>query len=160
MGGGTIERKEICKELENSFVTVSDKVAGIHLCKENATDCVAVLPNQVHKSVLIHTTGDLAMQIVCCFEEKLMQMIAQNMYGGELPARQLSLYIKEYVNIVCGYGVSELNNRYHTKIRLSVPICLWQEQNENLCEKLEQPWIRLAFDTNYGTMSVQIFHEI
>lgn len=145
--------------MEKSFVTVSDKVAGVHLCKEKGTDCATALPETEQRSVSIHTTGDVVMQIVCCFEEKLMQMITQNMYGGELPAQQVPLYIKEYVNIVCGHGVSELNNRYHTRIRLSVPICLWQGQDENLCEEQEYPWMQLVFDTNYGMMSVQIFHE-
>lgn len=60
---------------------------------------------------MICTSGYLRMEIICDMPESMVLQIVSKMYGGGLPPdEQIPLYIKEYINIVCGHGVSSLNN--------------------------------------------------
>ena len=88
--------------------------------------------------------------------ESMVLQIVSKMYGGGLPPdEQIPLYIKEYINIVCGHGVSSLNNTLKEVSRLSVPFY----QSEIRHEDVMKEQMDVIFDTEIGTMQVELHYS-
>lgn len=134
---------------EQAFVTVSDKLLDIQMHKKEMSPDYTV--EEPVCRVMIHTTGYIQLEITCVFSQELLQQIVSRMYGGGMPPdEETPLYIKEYVNIACGRGISQLNNQLGKASRLSVPY--YQQEIMHL----EGAWkqMHVIFETEYGAMQV------
>lgn len=109
-------------------------------------------------TVLIYTTGLLNAKVQFSFSADLFYYIIETMNGGVLPDEtEQPLYIKEYVNIVCGHAVSQINNMLGVSSRLTVPY-LWNEAPVRRQEKMDIK--QLYYETEYGDMQILIEYAI
>ncbi|MCH5267133.1 MAG: chemotaxis protein CheX [Lachnospiraceae bacterium] len=134
---------------EQAFLSVSSQLLGIQMQKREKYPGFSVEEPVCH--VMIRTIGYIQLEITCLFPQKLVQQIVSCMHGGKKPPdEEVPLYIKEYVNIVCGRGISDLNDQYGKASRLSVPF--YQEEimhEDGLKEQKEA-----VFENEYGAMLV------
>lgn len=144
-----MDSKIICGIFQKAFTEVTGKLTRISL---RGKDDWMVL--EYEDRVIIFVSGFLEAGIVCSFAPELFHAIVKAMYGGELPIEEERiLYLKEYMNIVCGRAVSMLNNEIGIPSRLSIPY--YREE----APKREEVWpekIWLYYETDYGDMQVLI----
>lgn len=110
--------------------------------------------DECKEQIMLFTSGFIEAEIVCLFATELCQAIVKAMHGGTMPVEQERiLYLKEYMNIVCGRAVSVLNNEMGKSSRLSVPY--YQEEAPKRYEDHKQE-IRFYYETDFGAMQVRI----
>lgn len=144
---------------DHAFQTVSEKILGMSLVRQE--DAPEELNWQYDTDkVMIFTTGFFDAEIICEFTPELFECIIALMNGGLMPPmEERQLYIKEYINIVCGYAISKLNNVMGTVSRLSVPH--FQKAGEALeMEGERQERSRLCYETEAGALNVTIFYSL
>lgn len=144
---------------DHAFQAVSEKILGMILVhREDAPEEITWQYDA--DRVMIFTTGFLDAEIICEFTPELYECIIASMNGGILPsAEERQLYIKEYINIVCGYAISRLNNVLGTVSRLSVPY--FQKAGELLeTEGERQKKSQLCYQTETGVLNVTIFYSL
>ena len=94
---------------DDAFVNVSKKIVSLKLDRKA-------------DKKLVHTKGKFVSTIICGFSSMMFDIIIKNMNGGKMPSEdEKILYINEYVNIVCGRALSEINNQMGVSSRLTVP---------------------------------------
>lgn len=134
---------------QDVFTEITQKLTKIPL---REIDSIADMKCEEQVILFIH--GFIEGEIVCFFAKELYEAIVKAMYGGTLPEEQeCILYLKEYMNIICGRAVSALNNAIGEKSRLSIPYYQEEAPKEH---KNRQHTIRLCYDSDYGTMQVRI----
>lgn len=149
-----MEMDMVSKAFEQAFVSVSQKLLGLQLQRRKQDNGI-FLQHPV-RQIMICTSGYLRMEIICDMPESMVLQIVSKMYGGGLPPdEQIPLYIKEYINIVCGHGVSSLNNTLKKVSRLSVPFY----QSEIRHEDVMKEQMDVIFDTEIGTMQVELHYS-
>lgn len=108
---------------------------------------------------LIETKGSVNSVVVCQFSEELYRFITASMNGGELPSEdELHLYLNEYMNIICGFAISQINNITETKSRLSVPH-YFQEGEQIDVSLQKQQRQRMTYKSKYGMLHVFLFYS-
>ena len=134
---------------EKAFIDVSSQLLGIQMQRQEKYPGFSVEKPVCH--VMIRTIGYIQIEITCIFPRTLVQQIVSCMYGGDSPPdEEIPLYIKEYVNIVCGRGISDLNNQLGKSSRLSVPFY----QDEIMHEDGLKEQTEAVFENEYGAMLV------
>lgn len=134
---------------QRAFTEVTMKLTEISLQGGNGN-----IPAECQVRLMLCITGFIEAEIVCVFASRLYQAIVKAMHGGTLPVEEeCILYLKEYVNIVCGRAVTVLNNKIGMSSRLSVPYD-WEEAPER--GKAWQETIQLYFETAYGDMQIMV----
>lgn len=129
--------------------------------------CSKLISTSVHKTeerqidncetVLIFTKGYWESSIYCVFSHSLYEKIISEMYGGEMPPEdERSLYIKEFVNILCGRAISMINNLLKESSRLSIPF--YGEEIPSDEQRLPEE-IQLCYKTEYGDMYFEICYN-
>lgn len=104
------------KIFDDAFVNVSKKIVSLKL------DRKADKKADIKYLELVHTKGRFVSTIVCGFSSMMFDVIIKNMNGGKMPSEdEKVLYINEYVNIVCGRALSEINDQMGVSSRLTVP---------------------------------------
>ena len=140
---------------DQSFLDVTDKVASIRLERLTEENVLADCPVAVE----ILTKGLFCSDIVCKMSNELFEAIIQNMNRGkEVAADERTLYIGEYMNIVCGQALSDINNRVGRGSRLSIPKVTVGESESRMDNQKSS--IELYYDTSYGKMKVIVSYEI
>lgn len=108
---------------------------------------------------LIETKGSMNSVVVCQFSDELYRVITTTMNGGELPSEdELHLYLNEYMNIICGFAVSQMNNMTGTKSRLSVPRYFKEGDQMDLSLQKQQRY-RITYESKYGVLHVFLFYS-
>lgn len=134
---------------QSVFTEITQQLTKIPLKESDS-----ITDMKLEEQVILFIHGFIEAEIVCFFAKELYEAIVKAMYGGTLPAEQERiLYLKEYMNIICGRAVSALNNAIGEPSRLSVPY--YQEEVPE-DHKKRQHTIQLSYDTEYGTMQVRI----
>ncbi|MDE6852951.1 MAG: hypothetical protein K2J67_10815 [Lachnospiraceae bacterium] len=144
-----MDQKMMVEVFRKAFTEITMKLTKIPLQEsDNGTDV------NCEEQMVLFIHGFIEAEIVCLFAKDLYLAIVTEMHGGTLPAEQESiLYLKEYMNIVCGRAVSALNNEIGKPSRLSVPY--YQEEVPEH-HRDQQQEIRLFYETEYGAMQVKI----
>jgi chemotaxis protein CheY-P-specific phosphatase CheC len=87
----------------------------------------------------IHIHGHYEASILCEGDWNVFGRIISAMYGGDSPpADEQSLYVNEYMNIVCGRLVSKLNEMTGEISRVSVPE--YFGETRPVCDQREEPY--------------------
>ncbi len=144
-----MQEKTVNEIFQQSFVDISKKLVGLSLRERECPE------DMLEKNrFFIFVSGCLDSGIVCAFSSELFQYIAEIMYGGILPSREEQvLYIKEYINIVCGRAVSKVNSVTGSFSRLSVPYY----NGEIPVPKDDRPEkLFLYYETDHGDMQITI----
>lgn len=150
------------KELfDKAFFEVTRKLVKIDMQKtsdEREKEEQALL-NQGCRE-LIETKGSMNSVVVCQFSDELYRFITTTMNGGELPSEdELHLYLNEYMNIICGFAVSQMNNLTGTKSRLSIP--RYFQEGDPIDDSLQKRQrYRITYQSKYGMLHVFLFYSL
>lgn len=148
----SIEVRDI---FDSAFREVTKKLVGIELKETTGTgqdseDWLLLRHGYREK---IQTNGYMTASIICRFSDSLYQHIVETMSGSNLEQEEYPLYLNEYMNIICGRAVSNVNNLIGVTSRLTVPLYY---QSDEPIEGLTQGvgWQKLMYDTSAGTLQV------
>lgn len=110
--------------------------------------------------ITLYTKGNFEAYIIWEMESELVQTIIRQMHGdGMPPLGEEMIYIKEYINIICGRVVSIINNITGNASRLSVPLlCSGHETQMPLC--LEKQKEIFCYQSEHGAMQIKIYYTI
>lgn len=110
--------------------------------------------------IMILSRGRFESYIVISMSHELFEGIILGMnHGKPLEPEEKELYIKEYINIICGHGLSYINGRLGSASRLSVP---YLGQNETEAVRRPDTDQRENFSLNsvYGAMNITINYKL
>lgn len=138
----------------DAFVSVSRKIISLELHRK------AVEKVDFKYLEMVRTRGNFASTIVCGFSPLMFDTIIRNMNGGQMPSEdEKVLYINEYVNIVCGRALSEINNQMGVSSRLTVPtLCLYTD--EISVEQGKTGNEILFYETEFGQIEISIHYTV
>lgn len=107
---------------------------------------------------VIRTKGVFESYIQVEIEDPLLQAIVTAISKGKkLVETEMILYTMEYLNIVCGRALSEINNQIGKSSRLTVPKYVYNLRAEKPLVGGEQA--NLFLDSEYGKMNVSITYR-
>lgn len=136
----------------DAFVGITRQLASIDLmCGESAE-------SKIDDGVicLIQTKGAVKLRVACHMNSRFSQEIVSKMYGGDIDnAEERKLYLNEYMNIVCGYAVSKLNDTTGTRSRISVPQMVLGDCEGEVFQETKGECYRFCSD--FGDMRVNIY---
>lgn len=110
--------RDILRIPNQEVLAVTKVLTGLDLEKTDSNQCT----QKKILTVMIHTKGFFLANIKCEMDWDMFEQILSGMYGGEMPPEEeCSLYMNEYMNIVCGRIVSKVNTLTDSVSKLSVP---------------------------------------
>lgn len=110
--------RDILRIPNREVISVTKVLTGVDLEKTDSNQCTG----EKVLTVMIHTRGFFLANIKCEMNREMYEQILSGMYGGGvLPDDEQSLYMNEYMNIVCGRIVSKVNTLTGSVSKLSVP---------------------------------------
>ncbi|MDY3853615.1 MAG: chemotaxis protein CheX [Butyribacter sp.] len=149
--------REICDVFDRAFGEVTEKLVHIALKKtgDNGDEDTADILLDGYRET-IQTKGYINAEIVCHFSEDLFWYIVDTMNGGSTPPKEeIPLYLNEYINIICGHALSNLNNMLNKPSRLSVPSFYKEQEPITVMCDLEQAEY-LSYHSKAGVLQVYI----
>lgn len=152
-GGDFVENTFVCEMFQHAFTDTSRALVNLSL-RENRHKAEKTPKSTTDTVLLIYTTGLFKAKVQFSFSAGLFQYIIETMNGGVLPNEaEQPLYIKEYVNIVCGRAVSQINNKVGVSSKLTVP---YFREEAPVRQQGEVEKIKLYYETEYGDMQILI----
>lgn len=139
---------------DDAFVKISRKIISLELHRK------AVKKMDIKYLEMVQTRGNFASTIVCGFSPLMFDTIIKNMNGGEMPSEdEKVLYINEYVNIICGRALSEINNQMGVSSRLTVPTLCLDADGINVEPGKTGNQI-LYYETEFGQIEIAIHYTV
>lgn len=153
-----IDVKDIFRE---SFLVLTKKITEIVLLE---TDAIRLNMDEACV-IAVRTKGRFHAEIACIADRVLIRAILKEMtHGRKISEDEWGLYIKEYMNIICGNGLTRINNMMKASSRLTVPSLgssehdlpdgLEQTQTSDGLEQMQTECIK--FESIYGYMKVRL----
>lgn len=159
-GGEQLSDVEVKKLFDKAFSEITKKLIALDLKKtgdEREKEEQSLLNRGCRE--LIETNGSMNSVVVCQFSEDLYRYITTKMNGGKLPSEEeLHLYLNEYMNIICGFAVSQMNNVTGTKSRLSVPRFFQEGEKIDVSLQKKQRQ-KMTYQSKYGMLHVFLFYS-
>ena len=138
----------------DAFINVSKKIIHLELHRK------AIEKMDVKYLEMVHTRGSFTSTIICGFSPAMFETIIKNMNGGKMPLEdEKVLYINEYVNIVCGRALSEINNQMGVSSRLTVPTLCLEADGINV-EPGKTGNEILYYETEFGQIEIAIHYTV
>lgn len=110
--------RDILRIPNREVLSVTKVLTGLELEKTDSNHCT----KEKVLTVMIHTRGFFLANIKCEMDRDMFDRIISGMYGGGMPPDdEQSLYMNEYMNIVCGRIVSKVNALTNSVSKLSIP---------------------------------------
>ena len=108
---------KVGKIFDDAFISISKKLISLDL-RRKKEEIISVKCME-----FVKTKGKFNSTIICGFSSDIFDAIIIGMNDGKMPSEdEKVLYINEYVNIICGRALSEINNRLGRTSRLTVPM--------------------------------------
>lgn len=146
---------EVDEIFDCAFVSVSKKIASLNLKRELDRD----LNGENSYTGSVFTKGKFNSLIVCKISPDVYEHIIYVMNGGTLMADdEKQLYIKEYINIVCGHALSQINNMTGSSSRLTVPEFQAGDKAIEESERKSENLI-LYYETDIGVIRVSVYYN-
>ncbi len=138
---------------DSAFVSVTKKLSSLDLKRG--------LDRKLEEDVYtgsVFTLGVFEAFVFCDISSKLYDYIVYEMSDGcALTAEDKLLYIKEYMNIVCGYAVSKINNELGSACKISVPV--FDSMEQMIAEAQQKPSQDVIFyETDVGMIRVSVYY--
>lgn len=153
-----VKKLEVGEIFKKAFISLTNRLSAIELSEEEFRKADS---GKESTRVMILTKGKFQSYIICSMSKELGEKILLGMNHGEpLEPEEKNLYLKEYMNIICGHGLSDINGKLGAASRLSVPYLGAEEaeifegqrettnKEENIC-----------LDSKYGIMSIYIYYS-
>ena len=105
---------KVGKIFDDAFISISKKLISLDL-RRKKEEIISVKCME-----FVKTKGKFNSTIICGFSSDIFDAIIIGMNDGKMPSEdEKVLYINEYVNIICGRALSEINNRLGRTSRLT-----------------------------------------
>ncbi len=149
-----MEMAEVAELFDFAFVSVTQKIASLDLKREPDRDM-----NDEEKYIgSVSTKGRFNSLIVCEISPEVYDYIIDVMNGGEMMSEdERILYIKEYINIVCGYALSQINNKMGPPPSRLTPPAFGTSDEMMGGEESKSESLNLYYETDMGVMRVSVF---
>lgn len=152
---------EICDVFDTAFGEITQKLVRIEL-RKTSEDAEKKNLGTYEEGYweLIQTKGYINVKVICHFSEELFHYITDTMNGGDTPTdEEVSLYLNEYVNIICGHALSKLNDMAKRPSRLSVPSFYRKEEPMDVILD-NAPLKFLSYHSRAGNLQVFICFSV
>ncbi len=138
---------------DEAFTALTRKISSIELIKQEEE-----IFFEKPYSFMIKTKGGFQGQIYVKMEEPLMEEIVMKINkGGEMQEAEKILFAMEYLNIVCGRALSEINNQTGNRSRLTVPHYVTGKAPEELLDGESEI---LFYQSAYGRLKVKVVYKM
>lgn len=145
---------KVGKIFDDAFTKISKKLIALELVQKEEKKM------DVRYIELVKTKGKFTSNIICGFSSDIFDTVIVRMNGGKMPSEdEKVLYVNEYVNIICGRALSEINNRLGMSSRLSVPV-LCSDKQVIAVDGSEMESEILFYETEFGNLEVCIYYKI
>ena len=145
---------KVGKIFDDAFISISKKLISLDL-RRKKEEIISVKDMEV-----VNTKGKFNSTIICGFSSDIFDAIIIGMNDGKMPSEdEKVLYINEYVNIICGRALSEINNRLGRTSRLTVPMMCSDKESIDIDDSEMENEV-LFYETEFGNIEVCIYYKI
>ena len=145
---------KVGKIFDDSFISISKKLISLDL-RRKKEEIISVKCME-----FVKTKGKFNSTIICGFSSDIFDAIIIGMNDGKMPSEdEKVLYINEYVNIICGRALSEINNRLGRTSRLTVPMMCSDKESIDIDDSEMENEV-LFYETEFGNIEVCIYYKI
>ena len=141
---------KVGKIFDDAFISISKKLISLDL-RRKKEEIISVKCME-----FVKTKGKFNSTIICGFSSDIFDAIIIGMNDGKMPSEdEKVLYINEYVNIICGRALSEINNRLGRTSRLTVPMMCSDKESIDIDDSEMENEV-LFYETEFGNIEVCI----
>lgn len=145
---------KVGKIFDDAFISISKKLISLDL-RRKEEEIISVKCME-----FVKTKGKFNSTIICGFSSDIFDAIIIGMNDGKMPSEdEKVLYINEYVNIICGRALSEINNRLGRTSRLTVPMMCSDKESIDIDDSEMENEV-LFYETEFGNIEVCIYYKI
>ena len=145
---------KVGKIFDDAFISISKKLISLDL-RRKKEEIISVKCME-----FVKTKGKFNSTIICGFSSDIFDAIIIGMDDGKMPSEdEKVLYINEYVNIICGRALSEINNRLGRTSRLTVPMMCSDKESIDIDDSEMENEV-LFYETEFGNIEVCIYYKI
>lgn len=145
---------KVGKIFDDAFISISKKLISLDL-RRKKEEIISVKCME-----FVKTKGKFNSTIICGFSSDIFDAIIIGMNDGKMPSEdEKVLYINEYVNIICGRALSEINNRLGSTSRLTVPMMCSDKESIDIDDSEMENEV-LFYETEFGNIEVCIYYKI
>ena len=145
---------KVGKIFDDAFISISKKLISLDL-RRKKEEIISVKCME-----FVKTKGKFNSTIICGFSSDIFDAIIIGMNDGKMPSEdEKVLYINEYVNIICGRALSEINNRLGRTSRLTVPMMCSDKESIDIDDSEMENEV-LFYETEFGNVEVCIYYKI
>ena len=145
---------KVGKIFDDAFISISKKLISLDL-RRKKEEIISVKCME-----FVKTKGKFNSTIICGFSSDIFDAIIIGMNDGKMPSEdEIVLYINEYVNIICGRALSEINNRLGRTSRLTVPMMCSDKESIDIDDSEMEKEV-LFYETEFGNIEVCIYYKI
>lgn len=145
---------KVGKIFDDAFISISKKLISLDL-RRKKEEIISVKCME-----FVKTKGKFNSTIICGFSSDIFDAIIIGMNDGKMPSEdEKVLYINEYVNIICGRALSEINNRLGRTSRLTVPMMCSDKESIDIDDSEMENEV-LFYETEFGNIVVCIYYKI
>ena len=145
---------KVGKIFDDAFISISKKLISLDL-RRKKEEIISVKCME-----FVKTKGKFNSTIICGFSSDIFDAIIIGMNDGKMPSEdEKVLYITEYVNIICGRALSEINNRLGRTSRLTVPMMCSDKESIDIDDSEMENEV-LFYETEFGNIEVCIYYKI
>lgn len=145
---------KVGKIFDDAFISISKKLISLDL-RRKKEEIISVKYME-----FVKTKGKFNSTIICGFSSDIFDAIIIGMNDGKMPSEdEKVLYINEYVNIICGRALSEINNRLGRTSRLTVPMMCSDKESIDIDDSEMENEV-LFYETEFGNIEVCIYYKI
>lgn len=148
-----VESINVYQIFDEAFTALTQKVSVVELTKEED----GIFPDGAHLFV-IKTKGGFQGEIRVEMEEGLMDEIVTRINKGQkMQEAEKILFAVEYLNIVCGRALSEINNQLGNRSRLSIPHYVTETEPEDMKDGESET---LSYQSTYGKLKITVIYKV
>lgn len=145
---------KVGKIFDDAFISISKKLISLDL-RRKKEEIISVKCME-----FVKTKGKFNSTIICGFSSDIFDAIIIGMNDGKMPSEdEKVLYINEYVNIICGRALSEINNRLGRTSRLTVPMMCSDKESIDIDDSEMENEV-LFYETEFGNIEVCIYYKL
>ena len=145
---------KVGKIFDDALISISKKLISLDL-RRKKEEIISVKCME-----FVKTKGKFNSTIICGFSSDIFDAIIIGMNDGKMPSEdEKVLYINEYVNIICGRALSEINNRLGRTSRLTVPMMCSDKESIDIDDSEMENEV-LFYETEFGNIEVCIYYKI
>ena len=145
---------KVGKIFDDAFISISKKLISLDL-RRKKEEIISVKCME-----FVKTKGKFNSTIICGFSSDIFDAIIIGMNDGKMPSEdEKVLYINEYVNIICGRALSEINNRLGRTSRLTVPMMCSDKESIDIDDSEMENEV-LFYEPEFGNIEVCIYYKI